>query len=149
MSHAESDVLPGVPAARSWRERVVLGCSAMRGGLTLAAVLAIPLDVPDRDRLVFLIYVVIIGTLVPPGLTLPALIRKLGVGRGERDATVRYSAEVRAELARAALARLEDTEDAHLAPDDTAAQARAQYDLRLRRAEAILEGDQPATDELS
>lgn len=143
-----ADVLPGVPAARSWRERLVLGWSAMRGGLTLAAALAIPLDVPDRDRLVFLIYVVIIGTLVPPGLTLPALIRKLGVGSGERDATVRYSAEIRAELARAALARLEDIADAHLASDEAAAQARAQYDLRLRRAEAILEGDEPATDEL-
>ena len=60
---------------------------------------------------------VIVVTLVLPGLTLPALIRRLGVGSEEVDAAVRYAAEVRADLARAAMARLDDLADTAIASD--------------------------------
>jgi CPA1 family monovalent cation:H+ antiporter len=51
----------------------------MRGVVTLAAVLALPADFPERDRLVFIAFVVITVTLLLQGLTLPVLVRRLGV----------------------------------------------------------------------
>src|SRR5262249_28522877 len=70
------------PAARrsSWRVRFVIGWSGMRGAVSLAAALAIPLTTdaggpfPDRDLILFLTFVVIFTTLVLQGLSLPWVI---------------------------------------------------------------------------
>jgi CPA1 family monovalent cation:H+ antiporter len=69
----------------------------MRGIVSLAAAIAIPLTLPAgqafpfRDLLVFLSYVVMLATLVIPAITLPALMRWLGLkdgGESRRDETV-------------------------------------------------------------
>ena len=62
-----------------WRERTIASWAGMRGVVTLAAVLALPADFPERDRLVFIAFVVITVTLLLQGLTLPLLVRRLGV----------------------------------------------------------------------
>jgi monovalent cation/hydrogen antiporter len=59
---------------------VVLGWAGMRGAVSLAAALALEGDFPERHLLVFLAFVVILATLVGQGLTLPALIRRMGLG---------------------------------------------------------------------
>jgi len=59
---------------------VIMGWAGMRGVVSLAAALALPLDFPARDLLQFLTFAVILATLVGQGLTLPWLIRRLGVG---------------------------------------------------------------------
>ena len=57
----------------------------MRGAVSLAAALALPLETdaggpfPERDLVIFLAYCVVLFTVVVQGLTLPALIRRLGV----------------------------------------------------------------------
>lgn len=72
-------------ALTSKRELVVMGWSGMRGVLTLAAALSVPFVTdagrrfPQREAIIFLAYAVIVITLVGQGLTLPALIRRLGV----------------------------------------------------------------------
>jgi monovalent cation/hydrogen antiporter len=64
----------------------VIGWAGMRGVVTLALALAIPVQVaggepfPDRNLAVFLAFSVIVVTLVGQGLTLPLVIRRLGVG---------------------------------------------------------------------
>ena len=66
-------------------ELIVVGWSGMRGVLTLAAALSLPEltssgeAFPERARIIFYAFAVILVTLVGQGLTLPALIRKLGV----------------------------------------------------------------------
>ena len=65
----------------------MLGWSGMRGGVSLAAALALPLTAaghafPDRANVIFIAYIAIAATLVIPGLTLSPLIRRLGLGRG-------------------------------------------------------------------
>ena len=71
---------------RSWRETTVVGWAGMRGAVSLAAALALPQSFPQRDLLVFLTFAVIVATLVGQGLTLPPLIRRLGlVTRDEQD----------------------------------------------------------------
>jgi CPA1 family monovalent cation:H+ antiporter len=56
-----------------------LGWSGMRGVVSLAAALALPATFPQRDLLILLTYVVILVTLVGQGLSLPVLLRRLGV----------------------------------------------------------------------
>ena len=48
-------------------ERVVIAWSGMRGGVSLAAALAITIDFPERDLVIFVAYAVIVLTLVLPG----------------------------------------------------------------------------------
>jgi monovalent cation/hydrogen antiporter len=116
------------------RERLVLGWSGMRGAVSLAAALALPLDFPQRDLLVFLTFAVILATLVVQGLTLPALIRRLRV-RGD-DAEERE--EVRARLAAtdAALARLQELAGAEWTREDTVERLDGLYQFRRRRLKA-------------
>ena len=60
---------------------VVLGWAGMRGVVSLAAVLTLdPNQILSRDLLVFITFAVILVTLVGQGLTLPWLIRRLGIG---------------------------------------------------------------------
>jgi monovalent cation/hydrogen antiporter len=65
---------------------LILGWAGMRGVVSLAAALALPLTTangtpfPGRDLLLFLTFAVILATLVGQGLTLPLLIRGLRVG---------------------------------------------------------------------
>lgn len=73
-----------------WREMTVSSWAGMRGVVTLAAVLALPPGFPERERLVFFAFVVIVVTLLLQGLTLPAVVRRLGVraSPGEEDDAV-------------------------------------------------------------
>ena len=80
----------------------------MRGAVSLAAALALAADFPERDLIIFLTFCVILATLVGQGLTLPWLIRRLGVtsvaGSNAEEATARPAAD------EAALARLDELE---------------------------------------
>jgi monovalent cation/hydrogen antiporter len=78
-----------------WQWPVALAFTGVRGIVSLAAALAIPLTTidgqpfPDRDRILFLTFSVILVTLVGQGLMLPAVMRVLGfahAGRRERHA---------------------------------------------------------------
>ncbi|HEV7423149.1 MAG TPA: Na+/H+ antiporter [Mycobacterium sp.] len=73
-----------------WREMTVASWAGMRGVVTLVAALALPVGppaFPERDRLIFIAFVVIVATLLVQGLTLPLLVRALGVCApdGDRD----------------------------------------------------------------
>lgn len=66
------------PAPR-WQLPTVVSWAGMRGVVTLAAVFALPEDVPHRPVLVLAALGVVAGTLVVQGLSLPWLVRRLGV----------------------------------------------------------------------
>jgi CPA1 family monovalent cation:H+ antiporter len=135
------DRSPGQRARRvGARQRVIVAWSGMRGAVSLAAALAIPLKTdagapfPERDLILFLTFAVIFTTLVLQGLTLPKLIRKLGVtddGGGENE-------ELKARLVatRAALERLDALAEEDWTRDDTIERMRALYDYRRRRFSA-------------
>ena len=120
------------------RERVVTSWSGMRGAVSLAAALALPLEtdagapLPDRDLVLFITFALILVTVVGQGLTLPALIRRLGV---QEDGAEEEAEEARAryEAARAALDRLEELAGEDWTRDDTVDRARRLYRFRQRR----------------
>jgi monovalent cation/hydrogen antiporter len=116
------------------RERLVTGWSGMRGAVSLAAALALPQDFPMRNLILFLTFAVILATLVVQGLTLPALIRRLGVsGDGAEE-----KEEVRARLAaaQAALDRLDELSGAEWTRDDTVQRLQGLFEFRRRRLKA-------------
>jgi monovalent cation/hydrogen antiporter len=124
------------------RERVVIGWSTMRGGVSLAAALAIPITAhgerfPDRERILFLAYAVVLITLVAPGLTLSSLVRRLGLSAGgtHRDDDV----EARIRITRAALEHLNSIADEDGPPESVVERLRATYDARLARLDARAE----------
>jgi CPA1 family monovalent cation:H+ antiporter len=119
-------ILPGARLAYLVRTRIlresyprppvkqvfVAGWTGMRGVVSLAAAIALPEALPDgrafpqRDLIVFLTFSVILVTLVLQGLTLPPLIRALGLAGSEGDRA--EEDEARRIIASAALAYLEE-----------------------------------------
>jgi Na+/H+ antiporter len=129
----------------SWRWKAVLGWSGMRGAVSLAAALALPLTTdagsafPDRDLIVFLTFGVILGTLVVQGLTLPALIQVLQL---EDDGLVeKEDSKARIHAAQAALERLEELVEEEWVREDTAERMRGLYGFRQDRFRSRLDPD--------
>ncbi len=100
-----------VSGKADWSHVAVLGWTGMRGGVSLAAALAIPLETvagpfPFRNLLVFLTFVVLLVTLVGQGGTLPALIAWLGIK--DDGAAVREERLALKVTANAGLQRIEE-----------------------------------------
>jgi monovalent cation/hydrogen antiporter len=92
----------------NWRQPAVISWAGMRGVVSLAAAFAILPGVPHRDQLIFLAFFVTVGTLLLHGLTLPWLIRKLGVRGQESSADALAEAAAQHAAGRAAVATLDD-----------------------------------------
>ncbi len=108
--------------AQPWRHVVIIGWSGMRGVVSLAAALALPLDFPFRDLIVFLAFAAILGTLVVQGTTLEPLIRWLRAEEPPHEGGIHpEEAEGRRLAAAAALleieARLDDPLEGAIAAD--------------------------------
>jgi CPA1 family monovalent cation:H+ antiporter len=137
-----------------WRGATFVSWAGMRGAVSLAAALALPLTTdagaafPGRDVIIFLTFAVILATLVGQGLTLPVLIRYL---RLEDDGSEqREDAEVRIHAAEAAIARLEELAQEDWVREDTAERMRGLYAFRRNRFLARLDGaDEDGVEERS
>jgi monovalent cation/hydrogen antiporter len=117
------------------RERLVVGWSGMRGAVSLAAALALPLNFPRRNLILLLTFAVILATLVLQGLTLPTLIRRLGV-RGDDGAEEQEELRARLTATDAALARLQELAGEPWTRDDTVERLQGLYQFRRRRLKA-------------
>ncbi|WP_309056384.1 Na+/H+ antiporter [Streptomyces sp.] len=119
--HTRRDVDEEIPV--SWRETVVMWWAGMRGVASVALALAIPLRTddgapfPGRDEIVFIAFCVIIATLVFQGLTLPWLVRRLGV-RADADADRAMERALAVRAAGAAKRRLKEIEEVEDLPDE-------------------------------
>ncbi len=103
------------------KEIFLLGWTGMRGVLSLAAAISLPeylndgQPFPMRNVILFLTFSVILTTLVLQGLSLPAVIRRLGIVAG-KSVDVELTRARRAML-EAALAFLDEMEDSEKPPD--------------------------------
>jgi Na+/H+ antiporter len=124
----------------SWRDVLVVSWAGMRGVVSLAVVLSLPLATPERNLLIFLTFFVIMVTLVGQGLSLPLLIRVLGVG-ADSDILAHQELHARRTASEAAISRIEQLRDqwpAHLPLIDT---LRVQYDHRASHLDRTPDGN--------
>jgi CPA1 family monovalent cation:H+ antiporter len=91
-----------------WQVPAVIAWTGMRGAVTLAAAFVIPATIPGRETLVFLAFFVTVATLLLHGLTLPMVIRRLGVRETSSLADVLAEAQAQQAAAQAGIARLEE-----------------------------------------
>ena len=141
-----------VTGQAGWRERLILGWAGMRGAITLAALLAVPVVARDgrplagRDDIIYLGFAVIIVTLVAQGMTLPALVRRLRLS--EHPSVADAERRGRLELTRAVLDYLGAACVAGELPEELTDGLRAQYLARLYRLETMT-GQEGLEDEVA
>jgi monovalent cation/hydrogen antiporter len=120
-----------------WQHPTLLGWAGLRGAVSLAAALALPLTIdsgapfPHRSYVIYLAFCVILATLVLQGLSLPAVIRVLRLeddGLSEKEET-----KARIHAAEAALGRLEELAGEDWVREDTAERMRGAYRFRASR----------------
>jgi monovalent cation/hydrogen antiporter len=133
-----------------WQTPFFLAFTGIRGIVSLAAALAIPLTTasgepfPDRDRILFLTFSVILITLVGQGLLLPSVIRALGLahaGRRERDADKIEEFAARRQAIEAANRRLDELAAQRGLSEDIVQPLRTRLRDRLRHVEHRSDGD--------
>jgi monovalent cation/hydrogen antiporter len=134
------------------RQAFLIGWTGLRGVVSLAAALALPLTTaagrpfPYRAEIVVITFVVILVTLVLQGLSLPPLVRRLRLPR--EIAHEREEAHARAHAASVALERLDRTADGLGLPVEVVGRIREVYAERLRRLEPSgSAGRSPAEEE--
>ena len=121
-----------------WQFPLVIGWAGIRGAVSLAAALALPTNLPDRDLIIFLTFGVILVTLVGQGLTLAPLIRVLRIP--EDGGAEREDAKARIKAAEAALERLDELAEEDWVRADTLERMRGQYRFRSNRFRARYNG---------
>ncbi len=133
-----------------WQWPFVLAFTGVRGTVSLAAALAIPLTTesgalfPDRDRILFLTFSVILVTLVGQGLMLPAVIRALGLanaGRRERHADRVEEFAARRQAIEAAMQRLDELVEVRKLTEDFIRPLRTRHRDRLKAVLHRSDGD--------
>jgi CPA1 family monovalent cation:H+ antiporter len=128
-----------------WQHVFLVAWTGMRGGVSLAAALAIPttLDsgapLPMRDLVIFLTYAAIFATLVLQGLSLPWVMRALGLHDDGKDGRLEVKARIKA--AKAAIARLEEMVAEEWVREETADRMRRLYEFRIRRFRSRFDPD--------
>ena len=137
-----------------WQQPAFVCWTGMRGAVTLAAALAIPLATDagtpfaGRDLIVFLAFCVVFATLVLQGLSMPLVIRALGLEDDGLD--VKEEAKARIHAADAAIARLDELIADGTVRADTAERLRGAYQFRQRRFRARFDdGDDGGIEERS
>jgi Na+/H+ antiporter len=144
-SMRERDPLP------SWRAVFVVAFTGVRGAVSLAAALALPLALPNgdpfpyRDLILFVAFGVILVTLVGLGSGLGPVVRWLGVAQDGRDEHIReHESEIaaRREALAAALESLDVMTDDRELSDEVVKLLRARHEIRANQLPASLDPDQ-------
>jgi CPA1 family monovalent cation:H+ antiporter len=128
-------------AGESAGERFTVGWSGMRGAVSLAAALAVPLSVDGRPQIIFLTFSLILITIVGQGLSLPFIVRALKLERPRRWSD--EEAVARMEAAQSALDRIDEMESEERAAEKQLQRLRDLYRSRFRMCQAVLGGEDP------
>ena len=132
------------PPLPPWPQVVIIAWTGTRGGLSLAAALALPLAAfgrsafPQRDLLIFLTFTVILSTLVTQGLSLPWLIRRLDLRDDGEEA--REEAQAYQQGTQAALDRLNTLAEEEDIPQELVEDMRGHFEHRNARFAARADG---------
>jgi monovalent cation/hydrogen antiporter len=114
----------------------IVAWSGMRGVVSLAAALALPLVIegskpfPHRNLIIFLTFSVIFSTLVIQGLTLRPLIKWLGIKSDGKDHEIEHS--VRLKIASAVIEFIEENYSLAVT-EEVLNQIKTKYEIRIQR----------------
>jgi Na+/H+ antiporter len=140
-----------------WQWAFIISFTGVRGTVSLAAALALPLTLsngeafPARDLILFVSFGVIFVTLVGLGLTLPRLVRWLGVtqaGRAEHISEHTKEIEARRETLSAALRELDAITDDRELSDEVVKLLRARQQVRTSQLPPAFDCDEYAASAL-
>jgi monovalent cation/hydrogen antiporter len=136
-----------------WQELAIVGWSGMRGVISLAAAFALPFALsdgsafPGRNYILFLAFSVILATLGVQGLTLPFLIRKLGLKTdGTEDEEERTA---RLEANKAAIEFIEKRRESGDFSADAVGRLRAEYDERVEQLQLCADNPDDCRGEIA
>ncbi|HEU5312743.1 MAG TPA: Na+/H+ antiporter [Candidatus Udaeobacter sp.] len=136
-----------------WQHVAITSWAGMRGVVSLAAAFALPLVLsdgnpfPGRDYILFFAFSVILTTLVLQGLTLPYLIRKLGITHdGEADEEERRA---RLEANKAAIELIEKLRANDKFSPESVDRLRAEYDERVDQLQLCAENPDDCRGEIA
>jgi monovalent cation/hydrogen antiporter len=136
-----------------WKEVALLGWAGMRGVISLAAAFALPFTLmdgspfPGRNYILFLTFCVILTTLVLQGLTLPLIIRKLGI---EPDrSTDEEERSARLEANKTAIKLIDELAGQGEFSPDTVDRLRAEYDDRLQQLQLCADSPDDCTGQIA
>ena len=136
--------------APSWQTTFVVAFTGVRGAVSLAAALALPLALPSgegfphRDMILFVAFGVIFITLVGLGSGLAAVVRWLGVTKdGHKEHVAEHEAEIaaRREALDAALKSLDAITDDRELSDEVVKLLRARHEVRSNQLPDVLDPD--------
>ncbi|SEL45369.1 Na+/H+ antiporter [Parapedobacter koreensis] len=125
----------------------IIGWAGMRGVVSLASALAIPLmangePFPQRNLILFITFVVILVTLVFQGLTLPVFLRLLNVKEIDDVIPIEDQVEsIRLRLAKQAIVHLDTHYGQEMATHETIARVREQFVRSIQATELALNED--------
>ncbi len=130
-----------------WRTVLLVAWSGMRGVVSLASALAIPLTIgphpfPFRNLILFITFVVILITLVIQGLTLKPLIRGLKIEANEKESERLQNTSLRIHLAEAVLAHLDTNYQADIQRVEAYKRVRDRYERMINIARKSLEKEE-------
>lgn len=120
-----------------WRSVFLVAWSGMRGVVSLASALAIPLTMtsgqafPHRNLILFITFVVILVTLVLQGLSLKPLIRKLKITADEKEREQQQALAMRIELAEAVLGYMDSNYSEEINNNETYKRVRDRYERMI------------------
>lgn len=133
------------PLPRGWP--LVVSWAGLRGGVSLAAALSVPLALPQRDLLLTLTFGVVLFTLLGQGLTIRPLLDRLGIAAPQGKGRTVELAQGRLLLTEAAMAELDMLRRAGAAvgePTDGLAEFYAKQRRELRAELGALYRTEPA-----
>ena len=138
-----------------WQNVFVIAFTGVRGAVSLAAALALPVTLPGgegfphRDLILFVAFGVIFVTLVGTGLTLPPVVRWLGVaknGRSEHVAEHEAELAARRQALQAALASLDAMTDDRELSEEVIKLLRMRHETRSNQLPEALDPDPDTPD---
>ena len=119
----------------SWQLVLITGWTGMRGVVSLAAALALPIALPNganfpgRDLILFLTFCTILFTLLVQGITLPLLIRGMGIKSNKVD-EILEEIDARKRLASAAIVHIEENLALGVLTEGVLSQVKNKYEIR-------------------
>ncbi|MFD2573089.1 Na+/H+ antiporter [Spirosoma soli] len=128
------------------RGPIIIGWAGMRGVVSLASALSVPLTLsngqpfPHRNLILFITFVVILVTLVFQGLTLPLVIRWVNYqDPNPRIPEETQESKIRLKLQKVALQHLNENYTAELADNELVANLRSRIESDLRQTKRHLD----------